>query len=200
MDEFKPNSHKSKAEANQKRAKKIVSGEVHIGDDNTSMRAIADAFIQEDAKTVKKYLLFDVLIPSLKNALYQLISSGAYMSLFGGKGAPPTKGAPLGAKYSYSDYYEQNNNRNNSSPASRYRPSYDDIVLDSAGEAEMVLDTMRQTIYEYGCVSVLQLFDMLGQDCDFTLDKYGWRDLSNASVQPTRNGGFRLRLPKPRPI
>lgn len=198
MDEFKPNSHKSKVESREKKVSKIVTGDVKVGEGKNGIRAVADAFIKEDAPTVKRYLIFDVLIPAAKRTLLDLITNGARMSLYGSKGGPDNgKGTP-GTKYSYSKYYESDYREETSS---RYkdRPSYDDIVFSSAGEAEMVLDTMRQTLYEYGVISVLDLFDMLGKECDHTQDKYGWKDLRTASVQPVRDG-YWLKLPKPRPI
>lgn len=198
MDEYKPNSHKYRTEQNDLKSKKIVSGEVKIMEHKPGIKGVFDDFFKEDAPTVRKYLIYSVLIPAIKKTLYELINNGARMSLFGEKGSvSDRRKEPYGMKYSYSKYYEDDDRR----PEPRYkeRPSYDNIVLDNAGDAEAILDALQNVIDEYGSVSILQLFDMLGKDCDYTQDRYGWTDLSNSGVRPVEDG-YWLKLPKPRPI
>lgn len=209
MEDYKPNSHKSKAEAADKhRMQKIVSGKVTVRDNQTGLRAVKDAFIKEDAPSIKKYLLFDILIPAAKKTILELITNGARATLYGSKGGYDNRSSVPAGKVSYSKYYEDQPNRRYEEPR-RARITYDDILLPSAGEAQFVLDTMRQAIAEYQVVSVLDYFDMVGMrdQCDQTQDRYGWKDLSNVPIEPVEilvdgipETRFWLRLPKARPI
>lgn len=48
----------------EKRAEKIIHGKVKTKKNNT--RKLTDVFITEDAANVKNYVLFDVIVPSIK--------------------------------------------------------------------------------------------------------------------------------------
>lgn len=200
MEDYKPNSHKSKAEAAEKhRTSKLVSGKVMVRENQTGLRAVRDAFVKEDAASIKKYLIFDILIPAAKKTILELITNGTRATLYGSKGGYDNRSSIPAGKVSYSKYYEEPNRR----PEQPRRPriSYDDIVLESAGDAQFVLDGMRQAIMEYQVVSVLDFFDMLGMrdQCDPTQDRYGWKDLSDADIVPVEDG-YWIKLPKARPI
>ena len=79
------------------------------------------------------------------------------------------------------------------------RFDYDDIVIESRGEAEAVLIQMDDLIERYGFVSVLDLYDMCELTAPYTSDKYGWTDLRTARVVPVRKG-YVLKLPRALPL
>ena len=60
MEEYKPNSHKSKEEQQtappEKKVEKVVSGSVKSRK-KSEIQKFADVFIQEDAQKVKSYIL-----------------------------------------------------------------------------------------------------------------------------------------------
>lgn len=177
------------------RPEKIVKGEVKVKE-KSGLRSVVDEFIKEDAPTVRKYLVYNILIPKAKDILVSLVNGGLKMALYGSKGGPKSGDLP-GEKYSYSKQYREEYRE----PEYRRRrePSYDSVVLGDYAEAEAVLSAMNDVIARYGRVSVLEMFDMLGQDCDYTQDKYGWKDLRNATIESVPDG-FWIRLPKPKPI
>lgn len=73
---------------------------------------------------------------------------------------------------------------------------YDDIVFDSRGEAETVLDQMIDIVTTYDRCSVADLYDLVGFISDYTDNKVGWTDIKKASVVRVR-AGYALKLPKP---
>jgi hypothetical protein len=84
------NSHQYKEDkkalqAPEKRATKVVRGPVKTK--KNEIRKFTDIFIAEDFGQVKEYIVHDVLIPSLKNAFYDVVVGGLKMSLFGGRDA-----------------------------------------------------------------------------------------------------------------
>lgn len=197
MNEYQPNSHKAKAElaANegQKKVEKVIKGTAKVK--KNEFRKFADVFISEDVKKVKSYVLMDVLVPTIKKAIVDIVSDGVSMIFFGG--TKRSSGGSNASKISYSSYYNRMDDRRPASPSIRY--GYDDIVLDSRGEAEEVLERMRELIETYNIASVADLYDLVGVPSNHTDNKYGWTNLRNADIQSVRDGWL-LKLPRALPI
>ena len=162
------------------------------------MRKLRDVFISEDVKSVKSYILMDVLVPAIKDAIEDIVTNGIRMVLRGETSARKSSSA---SKISYNRIYDSkiNNDRfaRDSSPSIRY--SYDDIVLESRGEAEDVITRMEEIIEEYGFVRVADLYDLVGITGDYTDNKYGWTSIRSAEPVRVRNG-YMLRLPRAVPL
>ena len=194
MEDYKPNSHRSKEDQSnsveKKEISKVVTGKV-VKKKNVG-RKLTDMFISEDVNNIKSYVIMDVLVPAVKKAISDIVTNGIDMMLYGETGR--TKKTSSGS-ISYRDYYDSNRNRDNRYTASRTRYSYDDIVLDSRAEAEEVLVRMQEIIDTYQVVSVADLYDLVGIRGNFTDNKYGWTNIRNASVEHVRDG-YMLKLPK----
>lgn len=194
MEDYKPNSHRSKEDKSnsveKKEISKVVTGKV-VKKKNVG-RKLTDMFISEDVNNIKSYVIMDVLVPAVKKAISDIVTNGIDMMLYGETGR--TKKTSSGS-ISYRDYYDSNRNRDNRYTASRTRYSYDDIVLDSRTEAEEVLVRMQEIIDTYQVVSVADLYDLVGIRGNFTDNKYGWTNICNASVEHVRDG-YMLKLPK----
>lgn len=175
-----------------KRAEKVVHGKVKTKRNNT--RKLTDVFITEDVSNVKDYVLFDVVVPSIKKALYDLVVGALDMTLFGGRGNSDKR--YISDKISYKDYngISRRNDSRRSEPRGRSY-SYDDIVLETRGEAESVLSRMDEIIDEYGEVRVADLYDLVGITGEYTDNKYGWTNIHNAKAVRTRDG-YRLEMPR----
>ena len=80
---------------------------------------------------------------------------------------------------------------------------YDRMCLDLATKIPVPgserFKTLGELIERYGIVSVADLYGLVDLPCDYTADKYGWKDLQTA--EPIRvDDGYILRLPKALPI
>lgn len=181
-----------------KRAEKIIHGKVKTKKNNT--RKLTDVFITEDAANVKNYVLFDVIVPSIKKALYDLVVGALDMTLFGGRGDSSSK-RPTSDKVSYRDYnsISKRDERSYGSTRTTTGYSYDDIVLESRGEAESVLSRMDEMIEQYDAVRVADLYDLVGITGDYTDNKYGWTNIRNARVVRTRDG-YKIEMPRALPL
>ena len=84
-------------------------------------------------------------------------------------------------------------------PRTRTGYNYDDIILETRGEAEEVLERMEELIETYGIVSVADLYDLVGITGNYTDNKYGWTNIRNAEPVRVRDG-YMLKLPKALPI
>lgn len=204
MENYKPNSHKYKEEQKAKqqteqKVKKVVTGQVSTKKKN-GFRKIADTFIQEDMPRVKNYILDDVLIPSIKKAVSDIVRNGIDMLLYGETGRSK-ENKPRAARVSYRSYYESPDTSRRDRYESRSTAyDYDDIVLTDRGDAEVVLNQMDEIIEKYGFVKVADLYDLVGITTNnHCANNYGWTDIRSARVVRVQDG-YILKLPKALPI
>lgn len=202
--QFPSNSHKSRAEQEEpkKVVKKVISGTV-VKKKKTFWRRLTDAIFGEDVDSVSSYVVHDVLIPAAKNTLSDIVTGGIEMLLFGGDSRPNrARRSNRGGSYvSYNNYYNRSDRRDERQPSyrNRTRHNFDDIILESRGEAEEVLSNMVDLIEDYGMASVGDLYGFVGLACSYTDNKYGWTNLS--SVRPIRvRDGYLLDFPRPMPL
>lgn len=199
--DYKPNSHKSKQEAltttKNKQVEKVVKGTVKTKKKRGSK--LKDVFISEDASNVKSYVFMDVLVPAVKKAISDIVRDGIDMILYGE--ARSKKSGSNASYVSYRSYSDRDRREERRYSDSRVRStySYDDIILETRGEAEDVLTRMDELIDTYGIVSVADMYDLVGISGNYTDNKYGWSNLRNAEPVRVRDG-YMLKLPKPGPI
>lgn len=197
--QYPSNSHKSKQEQKQaggerKKLQKITTGTVKTK--KNELRKLSGIFIAEDAKTVKDYLVMDVLVPNIKKVIVDLIQDGISILMYGKTGTRKAN-IPAG-RVSYGSCYKPQNERK-PQESTRTSYSYADVTLESRADAEDVIDRLREAINEYGSASVADLYDLIGVTGEFTDNKYGWTNLTNADIQRVRDG-YLLKLPKALPL
>lgn len=190
--EYKSNSFKSKEEPSQIAEKKTIKGRLKK---KSNLERFTESFIKEDISNVGRYILTEVIIPAVKKAIDDTVTSGISMILYGNTDRIRKKSD---SRSSYHEYYEKDRNRSNSSrPNGRY--NYNEIIFDTRSEAEEVLDMMAEAIDTYGVVSVGDFYEFAGYSGSYTDNKYGWKDIHNASVA-YRSDGYVLKLPRAIPI
>lgn len=200
--DYKPNSHKFREEqesnVEKKKVEKVIKGTAKTK--SNELRKFADVFISEDVKNVKSYVLMEVLVPTIKKAIVDIVTDGINMIFFGGTGARKTR---TNASYvSYNSYSDRKDTRTYESDRPKTAFSYDDIVIDNRGDAEEVLDQMQALIETYGMASIGDLYDLVGKNDDnYMKHRYGWTKMNfhNAKVERVRDG-YLLKLPKALPI
>lgn len=159
-------------------------------------------FISEDAESVGSYILLDLIIPAIKSMAYDIVSQGTERLLFGGKRAP-NRGT--GARpTNYTNYTKISKVRNDDyTPGERYlsrraraNHEFDEIIIESRDEAELVLDRLHTLIDTYEQATVSDLYDLVGITADYTDDNWGWYDIRRATITRVREG-YRLDMPRP---
>ena len=193
MDNYKPNSDKGRKEQPEKR----VANPVAVGKTRKKgeIQKFADVFIAEDVHNVKTYLFSEVIVPAVKKAISDMVTTGIDMILYGESGRR-SKNGPA-AKVSYHNYYDRDERRVYAgSGGGTNRFDYDEIVFTSRGDADAVLDSMTDILQQFGMVSVADLFDLSKVPNDnFTMNRYGWTNLSGASIVRVRDG-YIIKLPR----
>lgn len=198
MNDYKPNSNRSKEEQkeNNKRVEKVVTGKV-ITKKKSGLSKLTDEFISDDAKNIKSYVIGDIIIPSIKKAVCDIVKDGIEMLLYGGTKVGGGSRSTAD-RVSYRNYYDRDTR-----PARDSRPSigysYDDIILNNRGEAQDVLDRMDELMDSYGLVRVADLYDLVGITGNYTDNKYGWTSIRTAEIVRVRDG-YMIKMPRAVPI
>ena len=201
---YTPNSHKYKEEqktttSEEKRVQKVVKSPAKTK--KNEVRKLADIFISEDVSSVKNYIFMDVLVPAIKKAIYDIVTNGIDMFLYGGTGRSKNSSSG-GNKISYRNYYDQKNSgvvRSHDTNRVQTGFEYEDVIFPSRGDAESAKQQMQDIVARYGLVTVNDLYEMAMLSAPYTSQKYGWMDVSNVSVERVRDG-YVLKLPRAVPI
>lgn len=206
VDEFKSNSIKSDTKDNDRKnrpkVKPVVSGNVKTRKKSLTSR-ISEVFVREDRVNVKEHLIFDVVIPAIKDTIVDLVTDGIHMIFYGETRRKSGNVARTGSKISYSSYYKDNDDRDrrrNSRPSRSEVTDMDDILFETRAEAQEVLNSLADIIDEYGSASIADFYDLCGVTEQYTDHKYGWTDVSKATINSVRGGYFVVDLPRARQI
>ena len=171
-------------------------------------RRLIDSFRGEDLRSVGGHLFVDILIPSLKDLVLELIQQGAARAIKGdGYYSSTTQyNVPFrvgGPQYTAYNRYGPNSTSNSKPKQIQKAPAqsvgakdFQDIILPDRGVAEYVLSRLREYIEMYDFVTVRELFELVDIQAPFTADNYGWNDLTRAGVRRIGGGGYVLVLPQ----
>ena len=167
-------------------------------------RRIAEAFISDERGNIKDHVIFDVVIPAIKNAISDVFTDGINMLLFGER----RKGSKNGSRTPYSSFWasslEETNRRSSASESNSPRSSmsrYLDACWESMDVAEDVLDYMLNILETYKAVTVADFFGLINDPKNFPIEsvhnKWGWKSLSDVHVVKVGSGLWGLSLPRP---
>jgi hypothetical protein len=152
-----------------------------------------------------EYMLFDIALPSLREAIVDTLQNGVE-KLFMGEGRRGSATAPQAGLPGYVNYSTFAKGagilagaQQAATRTGRARHNFDEYVLDSRAEADEIIDNMYEVITQYGTISVANLYELLGVSTDHTDHKWGWTNIQGAGVRRVRNGWL-LNLPNPHPI
>jgi hypothetical protein len=161
------------------------------------------------------YVSEEIIKPAVKNIIFDALTSGISMMLFGDRGMPNR-----GVRYPHSSDQRQRVNYQNAYPQRQVsdvrhygrepvqdpRPNVitrtqtqgvvDDFIIQDRHDAAHVLTSLTEFADKYGSVSVAEYYDLIRVDTKFTDNNYGWRhdSIVGARIVPTR-GGYVLKFP-----
>ena len=179
----------------EKKIKKVVKKPARTKK-KSELRKFANEFIVDDVKNIKSYVITDVLIPTIKDTIWDILTNTLDMFLFNGS-KEHGKGRKKGSKISYRDYYDSSSKKRSHEIRDRF--DFDDLEFDSRSEADAVLTGMFEVLENYDVVTVSDMYDMADVTAPYTANRYGWTTLRTAEVVRVRNA-YILKLPRPKPI
>lgn len=205
-EQFPPNSSYSSIRAPGKIRKVSASGEekdpapekVLDGDikpeKKSLMKRIADAFIAVDAKDIRTYLIFDVLIPGLKRGAEDLL----HMALYNDKKSDRVTRSRGGSSIRRLEYSSIRPMRDDDSMSLNRNTlaGNTDLVFPTRDKAEEALDMVNERIQATGFATLKYYYTITRQETEWSQAKWGWRSMDGATIVQTRSGGYVLKMPR----
>jgi len=173
----------------------------------TFFTKLKDTFIADDARDVGDYIVWDILVPTIKRTIRDVIvgsadrvflgtsSPNSSSTLYRERGVTYVKRTDYSAK-SRSQTPDTSGLRPANRPASRQNFHLNEIIFDNYDDAAAVLERLVDYLDTYGKVSVDDYFDLVGQTSNYTAQNWGWTSLSSATIVNTF-GGYFIKLPAP---
>lgn len=177
----KPEEEKPKKQNKAKEEKRT------IGD------RIADNFFAATGKDIGSYMLFDWLIPEIKEAILNALS----MLLFGTRsGRRPSSDSRRKAGGYNSIYDGQKRDREREDPT-RQNFRRIRLVFSSRESAEDVRDDLRESLERSsgGFVTVKELYSLAELPTNSTMYNWGWYDLEDVKIV-RQDGDYILEMPR----
>jgi hypothetical protein len=207
---YPSNSRRSREQAspppeNEKKVESVVTGEV-VQRKRGFMRQFAEDLLPDDGLSgAVSSFIADQLANATKGFIGDTIDNltgairdGFHRALWGTVRRPGPSGPGTYTNYNRVSYRQQPA-YNAISQRARARHDFDDVILQTRGEAEEVLDGLKELIDVYGSANVGDFYALLGITPDFPDNQWGWYDLKAASVRHAR-GGYLIALPQPQPL
>lgn len=183
-----------------RRLKKVVQGTATTRKPSLAKK-FGETFIAEDVSNVKNYLFFDVLVPAIKDTIVNFVTNGINAVIYGDTRPRQSRFSQPYGNRSYTSYSSYS--RPSRPPEGSFRPGREtrysqekEPIVESRYDADLVLEELNNCILEYDQATVGDLYDLLGFDPDHTDYKWGWTDLSSATVRKVP-GGWLIDLPRP---
>lgn len=210
----RPNSpaKNQKAEPEERKIEKVISGPV-IQRKRGPGRKFRETFFGRSAKGVFSTVWFDIIAPSGQDLLFDASQYGLEKMVYGETSRGNRRRAGAAGLLGHMAYNQISTAKERGRPSdprdreqrgrmsARGRKFHDfrDIILTTRREGEMVLAALIEQIDRYQMASVADLYDLLGEERNYTDAKWGWFDLEDARVTHIsgRDGGYWLDLPRP---
>lgn len=205
MKHYEGNSIKSREAAvkeEKKPVEKVVKGSVKTKK-KSEFKKIAGAMINDEVRSIKDHTIYGIIIPTIVDTISQIVKDSIDLTFHGevrGSNRSSSRGGSSNrsaSKVSYRDYYDDRRDDRRRQPDRYERYSYDDLIFDSEGDANDVLNRMDEIIEQYGVVTVADLFDLADVTGNgYTDQNYGWTNLRSAQVVRNRHNEYTLKMPR----
>ena len=211
LDQYPANSKKDSVDINAapKERKKIVQGTIKKKK-RSLVKRVGEEFLEDDGQSVGNYILYDVLIPAAKDLISDMMNSSLEMFFWGStrpsnrrvstKGRPGTTGSRVNYGGLSTGLTRDARQERTISRGGRSRHDFDEIIIETRGEAEEVLAHLVDLTIDYNQATVADLYGAVGISSNFTDDRYGWTDLRGVTPVRARGGGYILNLPRAIPL
>lgn len=171
---------------------KVLDGDIKP-EKKSLMKRIADAFIAVDAKDIRNYLIFDVLIPGLKRGAEDIL----HMALYNDKKSDRvtrSRGTSSIRRLEYSSIRPARDDDDVMLNRKTLAGSTD-LVYPTRQKAEEALDMVDERIKACGFATLKYYYTITRQPTEWTQEKWCWRSMDGATIVQCR-GGYMLKMPR----
>lgn len=180
-------------------------------------------FVEEGAKEVKNYVIDSVVMPTIKDMIFNVFSGifdifkdAIEAKIFGidevgrNRSRSRSRSRRMDDEYigysSIRDDDRRRGSRRGRGERARARDvmDYEDIWFDDMYQANTALRKAMDVFEDRGCMLKVSDFKKIlkydEDDITYIDQEWGWYSLSTAIVKPLRNGGYKIDMPRPRPL
>jgi hypothetical protein len=210
MQDFPANSQKAKETAAPAREPlKPVTSATTGGKRKRGLgRQFRSTFLGGSARDAGEYMVADVVVPAIRDMLYDALQSGLDRLIYGerasGKSRSSSIVSPNLGHFAYESITKPTKatqQHRTLSKQGRARFDLAELIIPTKEEANEVIDQMFTILSQGGDVTVADLYTLTGVRPDHTDTRYGWYSLKGSrAVRDRRRGGFILDLPDPEPL
>lgn len=195
------NRDKKADEVPEKKIEKVIEGGA-VQRKKPLGRRIAENFTGADAQSVGQYVLFEVVLPQIKDLIYDVGASALQRALFGERGGSKSySSASRKGHVAYNTIASAAVSKvsQNAKPAASASNEFGEIIVETRGEAQEVMDKIGNLIETYGMASVSDLKAAVGLTGSFTDESFGWMAMGGTDVRRVggQQPGFLLIFPRP---
>ena len=159
---------------------------------------LSDIFTPEDTSSVASFVFTRLIIPRLQVLAVDTINAVARAIFLGERTSEPSRKTP-GGYTSYQGYYggeKKSAAKLSSSKKTKGSFQFQEVIVDSYGDAQLILDRLDEQLDNQGYVSVSDLYEAARLPCPFTGNYYGWENISSARIV-TDSDGYLIEMPEP---
>ena len=188
------NKPKIEAVAKGKKHKKSVLG------------MFKDSFIADEAKDLKEYIIQDVIVPMVKDAIVDGISSSLSMMFYGEKYEGRRYAGYRRDRYDYARPYsyrkkkkdrDRDDWRDDDRKYGRPR-KFEQVECEYRQEALDILEEANELLDRNGSLSIADLYDLASLSSSPEDNNFGWTTLENVRLVHTKDDTFIIDMPRPR--
>lgn len=168
-------------------------------------RRIFDIMFPGTLEDMKDHMIFDVLIPRIRDGIWDMLSDGLSILFTGTTRRKNNSGShSVTAKVQYGDYYDRDRRPEPSRSRRDDPPDPRDIGFDFEDQAKQVRDDLIEYIARYDQVPLAYFYDRCGITSDNWQgpNNYGWTELGTADVVSGRDEDGRrkwyINFPRPK--
>lgn len=198
----------------KEKVEKVITGQAVTRKKPLGKRFM-ETFSGADNKSVGQWVFTDILVPSIKNLIYETFKTGLEMKLFG-QARTPRMGGGLGNQVAFTAYNRmsapmmgqspmfnnpmmQNNQmpqQGQLSPQARQMHDFKEIIMPSRQDAVVVLEKLYELLSKFNVVSVSDFYAACGITPEFTDERWGWYSLQGSDISHSSQGWL-VDLPNP---
>jgi hypothetical protein len=208
LDNYQGNSNKDKEPPKKEKVvEKVITGEAVLVPKGIGWK-FKHIFLGGTAKQAGRYVVADLILPSVRTLMWEIISKGSEKVIFGESSIRRRPPVEYGTRYQYNSplirrppgppgtaYYQAQPARiPDQIPYRRDRRDMNNIVLPSREEADLVVERLIDVLDKYEVASLADLYNLLGLETQPIDNKWGWTYLNNVEVRQVREG-YLIELP-----
>jgi len=207
MEDYPSNSQRAKPASKPRVIEPVVTGNI-IRKKKSPGKRLRNLLISGDPKEQATAVFLTVVIPSVKDLALNALQEYMFGVAHGGGSGVPNRGFARvmnDANFGRINYQRMSTKSpliDRSEPRTRAGTTtqdafdFDDIIFNDRVKAVTVLERLNDLVSQFDSATVRDLHDLVGITGPFTDEKYGWTNLSNASVSRVSEG-YLLNLPRP---